>query len=75
MNLYRTPKWNPETKSWERPLDLKFLRICAVHRLLTKKKIGRARAVELVAQRHTPKEMRVLNGTIGLWNIPGGMLP
>lgn len=69
MNLFRTPKWNPETKAWERPLDLKYLRLCAVHRLLAKKRIGRERALELLAQRHTPTEMKTLRQTAELWRV------
>ncbi len=48
-------------------LDRKYLRVCAVYRLLRKQIIGQARALELLAQRHTAKEMETLKGTVGLW--------
>lgn len=57
-------------------LDRKYLRVCAVYRLLRHHKIGAARALELLAQRHSPKEMKVLRATVSLWreHIPD-MLP
>ena len=51
----------------DRSLDCKYLRVCAVYRLLRKKIIGRARALQLLAQRHTASEMRTLRGTVDLW--------
>jgi hypothetical protein len=62
--------WNSGTSTWSRPLDRKFLRVCAVYRLLKKRVIGRARAIELLAQRHTPREMKTLRATVSLWPIP-----
>lgn len=55
--------WHPITGA----LDRKYLRVAAVYRLLRKGIIGRARAMELLAQRHTPAEMRTLRGTVELW--------
>ena len=48
-------------------LDKKYLRVCAVYRLLKKRIIGKARALELLAQRHSAQEMKSLRGTISLW--------
>lgn len=48
-------------------LDRKYLRVCAVYRLLRKQIIGQSRALELLAQRHTAKEMLTLKGTVSLW--------
>jgi hypothetical protein len=65
--------WHPLTGE----LDRKYLRVCAVYRLLRRHRIGRARAVELLAQRHTPTEMKALRGTMDMWRqwpIPD-MLP
>lgn len=70
MNLFRAG-----TKDGS--LDRKYLRVCAVYRLLRKQIIGQARALELLAQKHTAKEMRTLKGTVDLWRahpLPG-MLP
>lgn len=50
------------------PLDRKFLRVSAVYRLLRKKIIGKARGLELLAQKHTEKEMKVLRATVSLWH-------
>lgn len=59
MNLFRqTP---------DRSLDRKYLRVCAVYRLLKVKRIGAARALELLAQRHSQTEMKSLRGTVELW--------
>lgn len=59
MNLFRcTPNGS---------LDRKYLRVCAVYRLLKRGVIGQARALELLAQRHTPTEMKTLQATVGLW--------
>jgi hypothetical protein len=55
--------WHPMTGE----LDRKYLRVCAVYRLLRRKKIGRAQATRLLAQRHSPTEMKALNGTMDLW--------
>lgn len=41
-------------------LDLEYLRICAVHRLLARKRIGFARAVELLAERKVEKPKRLV---------------
>ena len=51
----------------DRSLDCKYLRVCAVYRLLRKQVIGRARALELLAARHSAKEMKILRGTVELW--------
>ena len=69
MNLFRL--------SPDQPLDRKYLRVCAVYRLLRKQIIGQARALELLAQRHTASEMQILRGTVSLWRqYPiKGMLP
>lgn len=48
-------------------LDRKYLRVCAVYRLLRKHIIGRARAIELLAARHNAGEMRKLLGTVDIW--------
>jgi hypothetical protein len=60
MNLFRcgTPDGS---------LDRKYLRVCAVYRLLKKQIIGQTRALELLAQRHSPSEMKSLRGTVELW--------
>lgn len=55
--------WHPMTGE----LDRKYLRVCSVYRLLRRKKIGKARAMELLAQKHNPKEMMLLKGTVELW--------
>ena len=60
MNLFRAG-----TKDGS--LDKKYLRVCAVYRLLRKQVIGQARALELLAQRHSAKEMATLRGTVELW--------
>lgn len=59
LNLYRQTK--------DGSLDRKYLRVCAVYRLLRKKIIGQARALELLAQRHSKKEMIALRGLVDLW--------
>lgn len=55
--------WHPMTGE----LDRKYLRVCSVYRLLKRGYIGRTRATELLAQKHTPNEMKVLQGTMDLW--------
>lgn len=70
MNLFRTPKWNAQKREWERPLDLKYLRVASVYRLLKRGVINHKRALELLAERHTAAEMKSLRGTVELWNIP-----
>lgn len=60
MNLFRCG-----TKDGS--LDRKYLRVCAVYRLLKRQIIGQARAMELLAQRHTVSEMKQLRGTVELW--------
>lgn len=69
MNLFRTPKWNAQTKTWERPLDRKFLRLCAAYRLLKKGLIDKSRALELIAERHSAQEMKTLRMTVELWRV------
>jgi hypothetical protein len=59
VNLFRCTK--------DGSLDGKYLRVCAVYRLLKKKIIGQARALELLAQKHSETEMRALRGTVDLW--------
>lgn len=59
MNLFRQTK--------DGSLDRKYLRVCAVYRLLSKQLIGKARAIELLAERHSTQEMRSLRGTVDLW--------
>lgn len=59
MNLFRqTP---------DQSLDRKYLRVCAVYRLMRKQIIGKSRAIELLAERHSEKEMKMLRGTVELW--------
>lgn len=55
--------WHPLTGK----LDRKYIRVCAVYRLLRRSVIGRSRALVLLGQRHTPKEMRTLRATVDLW--------
>lgn len=57
--------------------DHKYLRVGSVHRLLRKKIIGQARALELLAGRHSAAEMKSLRGTVELWkaNHLSDMLP
>lgn len=57
MNLFRcgTPDGS---------LDRRYLRICSVYRLLKVKRIGRARALELLAERNVPHA----GGLIDLWH-------
>ena len=59
MNLFRQTK--------DGSLDLKYLRVCSVYRLLKQKRIGKPRALELLAQRHSPAEMNILRRTVELW--------
>lgn len=59
MNLFRQTK--------DGSLDRKYLRVAAVYRLLRKRIIGQARALELLAAKHTPTEMKSLRGTVELW--------
>jgi hypothetical protein len=60
MNLFRcgTPDGS---------LDKKYLRVCSVYRMLKRGLIGKSRALELLAQRHTESEMKKLRGTVELW--------
>lgn len=69
MNLFRTPVFDKTTGEWTRPLDRKFLRVCAVYRLMKRGIIDKARAFELLAQRHSPAEMKILRGTVELWSF------
>lgn len=48
-------------------LDRKYLRVCSVYKLLKRKVIGQARAIELLAQRHSETEMKTLRATVQLW--------
>jgi hypothetical protein len=49
--------------------DRPYLRRAAVHRLLRLKKIGRARAIELLAQHHSSKEMQIVRETARMWRV------
>lgn len=60
MNLFRCG-------TQDGSLDRKYLRVCAVYKLLKLHKVGKTKAVELLAQRHSPTEMRSLAGTVELW--------
>lgn len=60
MNLFRCG-----TKDGS--LDRKYLRVCSVYKLLKRQTIGQARALELLAKRHSPVEMNSLRGTVELW--------
>jgi len=60
MNLFRC-----DTKDGS--LDRKYMRVCAVYKLLKRHVIGQARALELLAQRHAEAEMKTLRGTVELW--------
>lgn len=52
MNLFRcTP---------DRSLDKRYLRVASVYRLLSKHRIGKARAVELLGQRGVTKPLRLV---------------
>ena len=53
---FQTGKWNH-----------KHFRVRSVYRLLRAKRIGKARALELLAKRHCAKELRALNSTIDGW--------
>jgi hypothetical protein len=55
---FQTGKWNH-----------KQFRISSVYRLLRKQIIGKACALELLAQRHSAKEMRTLRATVELWQM------
>lgn len=59
MNLFR--------QTSDRSLDRKYLRVCAVYRLMKRGVVGKARAIELLAQKHSPAEMRTLRATVELW--------
>jgi hypothetical protein len=50
-----------------RTTDRKYLRIGAVYRLLSRGRIGVARAQELLAEKHSPAEMRTLENTLAIW--------
>ena len=69
MNLFRTPVLDKATGTWSRPLDRKYLRICSVYRLMKRGIIDKARAFELLAQRHSPAEMKSLRGMVELWSF------
>lgn len=59
MNLYRcTPDGS---------LDRKYLRTCAVYRLLKKARISKARGLELLVQRHGASQARTMRALIELW--------
>lgn len=55
--------WNPMTGE----LDRKYLRVCAVYRLLKRRKIGKKDAMKLLADKHTASEMKILKGTVEGW--------
>lgn len=54
-------------------LDRQFLRVCAVHRLLARRRIGKSRALELLAQRRVSHHVALVE----LWrgNHMRDMLP
>jgi len=54
-------------RNFDGSLNRKYLRVSLAYRLLARRVIGKARALELLAKRHTPKEMRVLRATVELW--------
>lgn len=59
MNLFRcTP---------DRSLDRKYLRVCAVYKLLKRKRIGQAEALKRLAERHNAAEMQILQRTVEIW--------
>lgn len=45
----------------------KYLRVCAVYRLLKKEIINRQQAMKFLAERHSQKEMKILKGTVEQW--------
>lgn len=52
MNIFRcTP---------DNSLDKQFLRVCAVHRLLDRGRVTKARAIELLAQRKVQNPQRLV---------------
>lgn len=61
----------------ELPLDRQFLRTSAVHRLLRKKRIGFARALELLAERNPKSQMPIMKACVEQWraNHLKDMLP
>lgn len=69
MNLFRAPVFDKATGEWSRPLDKKFLRLCAVRRLMKRGIVDKTRAIELIAQRHSPTEMKTLRKTVELWSF------
>lgn len=54
-------------------LDRKYLRTCAVYRLLIRRRIGKVRALELLRERHGT-DMRAIVEIWNAWPIKG-MLP
>jgi hypothetical protein len=56
-------------------IDWKYIRVCAVYKLLKRRRIGRARALELLAACHTKWEMRSLESTVSIWGRHLKMLP
>lgn len=57
MNLFRTTP--------DRSLDRKYLRTCSVYKLLKHGKIGQARALELLEERHGKRSN--IAGTLEIW--------
>jgi len=52
MNLFRcTP---------DRSLDKQYLRICAVYRLMSRDRLGKARAIELLEERNVKSASRLV---------------
>lgn len=55
--------WHPYTGE----LNRKYLRVASTYRLLKRRHIGKERALKLLAEVHTPAEMKTLRGTVELW--------
>lgn len=48
-------------------LDRQYLRTCAVHKLLARKRIGFARALELLAARNPQSQMPTMKACVEQW--------
>ncbi len=59
MNLFR--------QTADKSLDRKYLRVCAVYRLMSRGLVGKSRAIELLAEKHSTREMQTLQATVELW--------
>ena len=67
MNLFRSPVWNEEAREWSRPLDKRFLRVCATRKLLKAGKINEDRAIQLLAERYPKRDHKILPAVIAMW--------